>query len=99
MRKFIFEENSREKSNADKNESEDDPSTMCSPCIENHHFVDLRQSIKDKISRNEIFYSFEIVSVRKPQTFYQRFVQQKKLDPQNYNTINKYMIIRKIIII
>lgn len=98
MRKFILEENSREKSNADKNESEDDPSTMCSPRIENRHFVDLRQSIKDKISRNEIFYSFEIVSVRKPQTFYQRFVKQKKLEPQNYNT-NKYMIIRKIIII
>lgn len=81
MRKLIFEKNPREMNNADRSESEDDTSTHSSH-IENHsfQFVDLRQSIKDKINRSEIFYSFEIVSVRKPKTFYQRFVQQKKLE-------------------
>lgn len=79
MRKLIFEKNPREM-NADRNESENDTFTHSSH-IENRpfQFVDLRQSIKDKISKSEIFYSFEIVSVRKPKTFYQRFVQQKEL--------------------
>lgn len=58
-------------------ESEDGSSAVYNPRIENpsRHFVDLRQSIKDKINRNEIFYSFEIVSVKKSKTSYQRFVQ------------------------
>lgn len=86
MRKFIFEENLSERSNTDKNESEDDDSPMYSSCIENRslQFVNLRQSIKDKISKSEIFYSFEIVSGRKPKTFYQRFVHQEKLESYNY---------------
>ncbi|XP_072762449.1 methylenetetrahydrofolate reductase (NADPH) [Anoplolepis gracilipes] len=86
MRKFIFEENLCEKSNTDRNESEDDPSTYSSH-IENRplQFVDLRQSIKDKISRREIFYSLEIVSMRKPKTFYQRlFLDMDKYSPLFY---------------
>ncbi|XP_029178925.1 methylenetetrahydrofolate reductase-like isoform X2 [Nylanderia fulva] len=85
MRKFILEENLHEKSNADRHESEDDPFTVYSSHIENpfHHFVDLRQSIKDKISRNEIFYSFEIVSVKKPKTFYERLL----LDMDKYSPL------------
>ncbi|XP_070157168.1 methylenetetrahydrofolate reductase (NADPH) [Polyergus mexicanus] len=75
MRKLMFEKNPREMNNADRNESEEDTSTHSSH-IENcpFQFVDLRQSIKDKISKREIFYSFEIVSVRKPKTFYQRLL-------------------------
>ncbi|XP_029668550.1 methylenetetrahydrofolate reductase-like isoform X1 [Formica exsecta] len=80
MRKLIFEKNPREMNNADRNESEDDPSTHSSH-IENRpfQFMDLRQSIKDKISKREIFYSFEIVSVRKPKTFYQRYETLNRL--------------------
>lgn len=59
----------------DRNDSKDDPST-CGIRTENNRktIVDLRQSLRDKISKNEIFYSFEIVSVRKPAGFYRRSV-------------------------
>ncbi|GAB1867601.1 Methylenetetrahydrofolate reductase [Camponotus japonicus] len=75
MRKFIFEENLCERSNTDKNESEDDSPTYDS-LIKNRplQFTDLRQSIKDKITKSELFYSFEIVSGRKSKAFYQRLL-------------------------
>ncbi|XP_050454090.1 methylenetetrahydrofolate reductase isoform X1 [Cataglyphis hispanica] len=84
MRKLIFEKNPREMNNADRNESENETFTHNS-YIENRsfQFVDLRQSIKDKISKSEIFYSFEIVSVRKPKTFYQRLL----LDMDKYSPL------------
>lgn len=88
MRNFIFEENLCERSNTDKNESEDDSPTYSS-LVENRplEFTDLRQSIKDKITKSEIFYSFEIVSGKKSKAFYQRFVHQEQLEPHNYNYI------------
>lgn len=70
MRNFIFEDMC-ERSDTDR----DDPSVY-SLGTKNHscEIMDLRQLLKDKMSKNEIFYSFEIVSVKMPSLFYQRFV-------------------------
>lgn len=75
MRNLIFEEDTGEGNDIDRDDNQDDPS-MYRFDAENHsrEIVDLRQSLKDKMSRNEIFYSFEIVSMMKPSLFYQRFV-------------------------
>lgn len=70
MRNFI-EEDTCEKSDADK----DNPSTRDFH-TENPRkaIVNLLQLLRDKISKNEIFYSFEIVSTKKPGAFYRRSV-------------------------
>lgn len=74
MRNFIFEDMC-ERSDTDRDDSQDD-SSVYSLGTKNHscEIMDLRQLLKDKMSKNEIFYSFEIVSVKMPSLFYQRFV-------------------------
>jgi len=70
MRNLILEKDMCERSDADGNDS---TSTFHT---ENPHkmIVDLRQLLKDKIRKNEIFCSFEIVSTRKSDEFYRRSV-------------------------
>ncbi|KYN27792.1 Methylenetetrahydrofolate reductase [Trachymyrmex cornetzi] len=72
MRNLILENDMCERNDADGN---DNPSTS-DVHIENPRktVVDLRQLLKDKISKNEIFCSFEIVSTRKSGAFYQRLL-------------------------
>lgn len=58
--------------------------------------MDLRLSLKNKINKNVIFCSFELVSVRRSDTFYQRLVgtTQDKFTL----TVNSYNIYRHIFI-
>ncbi|XP_011068360.1 PREDICTED: methylenetetrahydrofolate reductase isoform X1 [Acromyrmex echinatior] len=72
MRNLILENDMCERNDADGN---DNPSTPDFH-IENPRktVVDLRQLLKDKISKNEIFCSFEIVSMRKSDAFYRRLL-------------------------
>jgi len=76
MRNLIFEKDKMsEKSDIIKSDSENDSSTD-NFHVANHpcEIMDLRHVLQDKIDRNEIFSSFEVVSTRKPKRFYQRFV-------------------------
>ncbi|KYM94164.1 Methylenetetrahydrofolate reductase [Cyphomyrmex costatus] len=81
MRNLIFEKDICEKNDADGNNN---PSTSYF-YTENSHktVVDLRQLLKDKINKNEIFCSFEIVSTKKPSTFYRRLL----LDMEEYSPL------------
>lgn len=76
MKNFI----SVKKSGTDKSDAEDDSPT-CSFPTENRRreIVDLRRLLRDKISKHEIFYSFEVVSRKQSDTCYQRFVQKNNL--------------------
>lgn len=76
MRNFVFAKDN----DTDRNDVEDNSPT-CSFRTGNHHreIMDLRRLLRDKISKHEIFYSFEVVSRKKTNTFYQRFVYQEKL--------------------
>lgn len=79
MRNFISAEEKCEDSDADKSDNENDPS-MYSLRTGNlrREIVDLRHSLKDKIDRNKVFCSFEVVTTKKSGTFYQRFVYNKR---------------------
>lgn len=74
MRNLILEDTC-ERGNTDRNDIKDNSST-CGLYTENNHkmIVDLRELLRDKISKNEIFYSYEIVSTKKSGAFYRRFV-------------------------
>ncbi|XP_018050214.1 PREDICTED: methylenetetrahydrofolate reductase [Atta colombica] len=81
MRNLILENDICERNDADGN---DNPS-ISDFHIENPHktIVNLRQLLNDKISKNEIFYSFEIVSTRKSGVFYRRFL----IDMEEYSPL------------
>lgn len=83
MKNLILEKNTYERSDAGRNYSS---SSTCGH-TENPRrtIVDLRQSLRDKISKNEIFCSFEIVSTRRSGAFYRRSVEWRKIGP-SYNT-------------
>ncbi|XP_011642777.1 methylenetetrahydrofolate reductase [Pogonomyrmex barbatus] len=85
MRNLIFEENMCEMSDTDENDNGDDRSVRYDFRTVNPHqtIVNLRQSLRDKISKNEMFYSFEIVSTRKPGAFYRRLL----IDMEEYSPL------------
>ncbi|XP_014477208.1 PREDICTED: methylenetetrahydrofolate reductase [Dinoponera quadriceps] len=83
MRNFVL----AKKRDTDRNDIEDDSPTTCNLRTENRHreIVDLRRSLRDKISKHEIFYSFEIVSRKESGTSYQRLLaEMDKYSPLFY---------------
>ncbi|KYQ56114.1 Methylenetetrahydrofolate reductase [Trachymyrmex zeteki] len=81
MRNLILENDMCERNDADGN---DNPSTPDFHTEDPRKtVVDLRRLLKDKISKNEIFCSFEIVSTRKSGAFYRRLL----IDMEEYSPL------------